>query len=1229
MDPNLRLSGRTGPAVGAASRSRGNAPRRSHLKDSLKALKASCLQKVTHLQVVLPERSILHFNPIKSARALSQPDDSLRRAISAIPPPLVKSLASTWSTTSSQPVVTSADTGHTSDNKITTKPGNHLGLAREEQASMPLLVEHMSKQKRKEGTEHDAAPSRRTRVKSASTRTSAPNLQEWVKEQQVLTPVALAYEPTEEEVRDIRLPLAVSRSSTLDSGPQPGHPQQTSTQPHHRFAERERRDSTATSSRSTNRESIFSTYTVRTAFTSPSEVSLSSASIRPHRASSHISKLSSPSPRSSMPPTPPPLACTSRTAPGHSVGILNEVDVSGGAMQGQILTTPVPAIPLIDPSKSQQTQIVLGLDLRDPNSAVGVDQLVKMGHMAQERRLQGWKSPILPLNAHGNTTNPHVSRPEDSPGGIVETLTPINEVASDDGCSLTPVPTCAPRTQAADVDLSQSRSPEPAAAVDECPNDYANTFELTERCRTFNGESGYGGGSKSGSPSNQSFITQPSHLSISGRIQLVRTYSTVDDGSWAMAQQTPKSHSLHNIVNELERLQSQVKVQKQGYLLDNTCSLEATEAMAGPVPQTPQSPGLSDKETLTVVADSRTSRGPSLTPATSVADRSEAPGMASSDENENIDDSASDFTDYTDESLFEAAEAFDPALRNPLILSIIQDFNKEVIRLVLARLSDLQAGSHAIVQHHDGQSGGGSAPIVFSSNGPPQRRGRAAPQRAARKRPLDNEEDESDDDEQDEKRKKPRGGFNKSVDPLQQPRKLACPFYKRYPGVKWKSKSCYGPGYPTAHRHKEHLYRYHNTPFCDRCHAIFDTQVDLDAHRRRQNACEVVNDPLRHYGITPAQIAQLKCRKKREGEERLSEEAKWKKMFLILFPDVPEHEVPSPYYDETGESLLTAANAYSVRQFLCEDLPHRMLPQVQEALARLQLRSLPEDETFRMQLLDIISESIKAAMDNLPPQLTMQDQSTEHSTPELEPRPEPEPAREHYRQQPSMTDPSAAHNTAQIGSQFPSPMVPRRTRLVTLLDQPVPHVITGMPAQSMSHTGIANSPTAHAVYNQVASQGNEGFPSTPDFNNQLPGSSSALPAWSYGGMNYLSNPQGAVSHSGALPQSLAPTFQQNAGEPIPTSSAMLGQTYDWRQHYLMALPVQGTTFGDENNANFDNHDGYDHNNQYQGGTAPYNMPNAQFWYREGGEPYFGGENNRPWESSGSYYDYQQQQQYPL
>jgi hypothetical protein len=187
-----------------------------------------------------------------------------------------------------------------------------------------------------------------------------------------------------------------------------------------------------------------------------------------------------------------------------------------------------------------------------------------------------------------------------------------------------------------------------------------------------------------------------------------------------------------------------------------------------------------------------------MTPATSVADPLEAPETTSIDESEEFDDSASEFTDYTDESLFEAVEAFDPALSNPLVLSIIQTFNREVLCLVLARLGELEADAHGIVQHPNDQSGNGSAP---SSSASSQSCENVNKGRAVRKRRLDKGEDSNGNDENG-KRKRPKAPTKTPSDGLQTYQRLACPFFKRYPDVTWTNKSCYGPGYATVHRHK-------------------------------------------------------------------------------------------------------------------------------------------------------------------------------------------------------------------------------------------------------------------------------------------------------------------------------------------------------------------------------------------------------------------------------------------
>jgi hypothetical protein len=465
-------------------------------------------------------------------------------------------------------------------------------------------------------------------------------------------------------------------------------------------------------------------------------------------------------------------------------------------MQGQRHTAPVPALPVIDPSKPQQAQTILGLDLRNLNSAVVVDQMVKVDHMVQERRLHSRKPPDLSILGHGDTMILDLPKPVASPVPIPESLTPIKEVASDDG-RITPVPTSAEKEEVADEDIIPSQHPVQVVI---------HTVNGSKTSRTTSDDSGYGGSMDSSSAGNQSDKVQPLLPAGPIAIHRVDTSCIVGIGAWTMPPLPTNSHTLDNIVSDVETLRSQVEANKQGYRIDNRCSPEATTTTAlplgGPIRQNPQSPGSSDQESGTVVADGRTPQGPSMTPATSVADLFEAPGPTSPEEGDEIDDSASEFTDYTDESLFEAVEAFDPSLMNPLVLSIIQAFIEEVLRLVLARLSELEMGVHGMVQHHNGQPGGSSAPSVSAGSAPSQSRGNVARDRVIRKRPLDNGEEDSNDDDENEKRKRPRAAIKKPSDGLQRYRRLACPFYKRYPDIEWKSKSCYGPGYDTVHRHK-------------------------------------------------------------------------------------------------------------------------------------------------------------------------------------------------------------------------------------------------------------------------------------------------------------------------------------------------------------------------------------------------------------------------------------------
>jgi len=92
---------------------------------------------------------------------------------------------------------------------------------------------------------------------------------------------------------------------------------------------------------------------------------------------------------------------------------------------------------------------------------------------------------------------------------------------------------------------------------------------------------------------------------------------------------------------------------------------------------------------------------------------------------------------------------------------------------------------------------------------------------------------------------------------------------------------------------REHIYRQHQLILCTRCGETFKRQDDLTAHSRLSQGCELKNydipDPSE--GFDKAKEALLKKKRKLPN---LTEEQKWKDMFMILFPEDAESTIPSP-----------------------------------------------------------------------------------------------------------------------------------------------------------------------------------------------------------------------------------------------------------------------------------------------------------------------------------------------
>ncbi|KAH9988127.1 hypothetical protein F4779DRAFT_632307 [Xylariaceae sp. FL0662B] len=187
-----------------------------------------------------------------------------------------------------------------------------------------------------------------------------------------------------------------------------------------------------------------------------------------------------------------------------------------------------------------------------------------------------------------------------------------------------------------------------------------------------------------------------------------------------------------------------------------------------------------------------------------------------------------------------------------------------------------------------GPSGGGDAGDGASGTG-----GSGSPARTKRRLDGDNQDDPSGGgDEHDPD----RGGSKRAKKDVEPERKWACPFYKHDPRKYSKHRSCTGPGWPSLHRLKEHLYRIHREPKhpCVRCNRPFEDKKDLDDHLRADVRCEKKElAPLQ--GIDPATETKLKVRKKpRPG---VTDEQRWREIYLILFPDANPNALPSPYYD--------------------------------------------------------------------------------------------------------------------------------------------------------------------------------------------------------------------------------------------------------------------------------------------------------------------------------------------
>ncbi|KAK9774402.1 hypothetical protein AB5N19_06753 [Seiridium cardinale] len=249
-----------------------------------------------------------------------------------------------------------------------------------------------------------------------------------------------------------------------------------------------------------------------------------------------------------------------------------------------------------------------------------------------------------------------------------------------------------------------------------------------------------------------------------------------------------------------------------------------------------------------------------------------------------------------------------------------------------------------------GTDGTGRNASLNSSPNTPGIQGSSVPNNASGaggKRSYDEEEDGGDE-------KRPAKRVRATGGKTMMHRRLACPYFKKDPECFQLGRSCSGPGWDTVHRIKEHLDRNHALPpCCIRCNSVFKSERERDAHMRSPEQCEVNEPPPRTHGFNASQKAQLKGRPK--GYKQMSEPQKWRHIYMILFPETQDTEIPSPYYE--FKSLRDPGHPIDpmveYEGFLRREMPdrvrHRLELRIEDVLN-------PVEETLRGQIVEIVRD---------------------------------------------------------------------------------------------------------------------------------------------------------------------------------------------------------------------------------------------------------------------------------
>ncbi|KAK3390701.1 hypothetical protein B0H63DRAFT_388880 [Podospora didyma] len=218
------------------------------------------------------------------------------------------------------------------------------------------------------------------------------------------------------------------------------------------------------------------------------------------------------------------------------------------------------------------------------------------------------------------------------------------------------------------------------------------------------------------------------------------------------------------------------------------------------------------------------------------------------------------------------------------------------------------------------------------------KRGAARPRKSTLNQGRDEEQDDSDHDGRRKKAKRAPAGKETVVGDAD--KKFACPYFKRNRRKYCKWTSCPGPGWDEVHRVKTHLYRRHALPIqCPRCWDVFKGDNQLRAHLQQDPPCDVRTNQTLVEGFTKDQEKRLRSRKKVQAD--MTDEDKWREIYMILFPDDDKATIPSPYYDQTDYDLDESSSSGTGELEDYATFIRREMP----TLVRRELESVFQDES--------------------------------------------------------------------------------------------------------------------------------------------------------------------------------------------------------------------------------------------------------------------------------------------